>query len=117
MITPIGVIHTSYTALEKVPIQPCYSSGVGEIELFKEYEEGLKDLEGFSHIMILYLFHKSEGHSLTVKRFLIRTSTGFSQLGIRIDPTQSACPWSDSSREREESYKCKTSTFWMEPHS
>jgi tRNA (Thr-GGU) A37 N-methylase len=40
MITPIGVIHTPYTSLEKVPIQPCYSSGVGEIELFKEYEEG-----------------------------------------------------------------------------
>ena len=114
MITPIGVIHTPYTALEKVPIQPCYSSGVSEIELSRNTR---KDLEGFSHIVILYLFHKSEGHSLTVKRFLIRTSTGFSQLGIRIDPTQSACPWSDSSREREESYKCKMSTFWMEPHS
>jgi len=70
MITPIGVIHTPYTALEKIPIQPCYSSGLGEIELFKEYEEGLKDLEGFSHIVILYLFHKSEGYSLTVKPFL-----------------------------------------------
>jgi tRNA-Thr(GGU) m(6)t(6)A37 methyltransferase TsaA len=70
MIAPIGVIHTPYTALEKVPIQPCCSSGVGEIELFKEYEEGLKDLEGFSHIVILYLFHKSEGYSLTVKPFL-----------------------------------------------
>ena len=70
MITPIGAIHTPYAALEKVPIQPCYSIGVVEIELFKEYEEGLKDLEGFSHIVILYLFHKSEGHSLTVKPFL-----------------------------------------------
>jgi len=70
MITPIGVIHTPYTSLEKVPIQPCYSSGVGEIKVFKEYEKGLKDLEGFSHIVILYLFHKSEGYSLTVKPFL-----------------------------------------------
>ncbi len=70
MITPIGVIHTPYTALDEVPIQPCYSSGVGEVELFEEYEEGLKDLEGFSHIVILYLFHKSEGYSPTVKPFL-----------------------------------------------
>jgi len=70
MITPIGVIHTRYTALEKVPIQPCYSNQVGEVELFRQYEEGLKDLEGFSHIVILYLFHKSEGYSLTVKPFL-----------------------------------------------
>ena len=70
MITPIGVIHTPHTVLEKVPIQPCYSNQVGEVELFEEYEEGLKDLEGFSHIVILYLFHKSVGYSLTVKPFL-----------------------------------------------
>ena len=67
MITPIGVIHTPYTALEKVPIQPCYSSGVSEIELSRNTR---KDLEGFSHIVILYPFHKSEGYSLTVKPFL-----------------------------------------------
>jgi tRNA-Thr(GGU) m(6)t(6)A37 methyltransferase TsaA len=69
-ITPIGVIHTPFTTMDKVPIQPCYSNQIGEVELLKEYEEGLKDLEGFSHIVILYLFHKSEGYSLTVKPFL-----------------------------------------------
>jgi tRNA (Thr-GGU) A37 N-methylase len=56
--------------MEKVPIQPCYSSQIGEAEVFKEYEERLKDLEGFSHIVILYLFHKSDGYSLTVKPLL-----------------------------------------------
>jgi tRNA-Thr(GGU) m(6)t(6)A37 methyltransferase TsaA len=69
-IIPIGVIHLSFTTLDKVPTQPCYSNQIGEVELFKEYEEGLKDLEGFSHIVILYLFHKSKGYSLTVKPFL-----------------------------------------------
>jgi tRNA-Thr(GGU) m(6)t(6)A37 methyltransferase TsaA len=69
-ITPIGVIHTPFTTMEKVPIQPCYSNQIGEIELLEEYEEGLKDIEGFSHIVILYLFHESEGYSLTVKPFL-----------------------------------------------
>ena len=70
MITPIGAIHTPYAALEKVPIQPCYSNQVGEVELLREYEEGLEDLEGFSHIVILYLFHKSGKYSLRVKPFL-----------------------------------------------
>ena len=69
-IRPIGVIHTSYKRVEDVPIQPCYSQGVGEVEVFKEYEEGLEDIEGFSHIIILYLFHKSQGYSLSVKPFL-----------------------------------------------
>jgi tRNA (adenine37-N6)-methyltransferase len=70
MIAPIGVIHTPFTTMEKVPIQPCCSNEVGEVELFREYEEGLEDLEGFSHIVILYLFHKSGRYSLRVKPFL-----------------------------------------------
>lgn len=43
------------------------SSVMGEIEIFKEYEKGLKDLEGFSHLIVLWLFHLSEGCSLIVK--------------------------------------------------
>lgn len=70
MINAIGVIHTALTQLDKVPIQPCYSNEVGEVEFFEQYEEGLKDIEGFSHIIILYAFHKSKGYSLTVKPFL-----------------------------------------------
>ena len=70
MIAPIGVIHTPFTTMGKVPIQPCYSNQVGEVELFREYEEGLEDLEGFSHIVILYLFHKSDRYLLRVKPFL-----------------------------------------------
>jgi len=70
IIRPIGVIHSPYITMENVPIQPCYSDHVGQVELFKRYEAGLKDVEGFSHIMILYLFHRSQGYSLTVKPFL-----------------------------------------------
>ena len=70
IIKPIGVIHTPYKRMEDVPIQPSYSKEIGEIEVFKEYEEGLKDIEGFSHVIILYLFHKSQGYSLLVKPFL-----------------------------------------------
>ena len=40
------------------------------MEIFPDYAEGLLDLEGFSHIFLLYTFHKSSGYSLIVKPFL-----------------------------------------------
>ena len=76
MITPIGVIHTPFTTMEKVPIRPCYSNQVGEVELFREYKEGLEDLEGVSHTVILCLFHESERYSLRVKSFLGNQTRG-----------------------------------------
>ncbi|HIC96487.1 TPA: tRNA (N6-threonylcarbamoyladenosine(37)-N6)-methyltransferase TrmO [Candidatus Bipolaricaulota bacterium] len=69
-LKPIGIIHTPHKRLEDVPIQPCMSGCIGEIEVDRQYQEGLKDIEGFSHIVILYLFHRSRGYSLSVKPFL-----------------------------------------------
>lgn len=69
-LKPIGIIRSPYKTKEEIPIQAYRSEEVGEIELFKEYEEGLKDIEGFSHIVILYIFHKSQGYSLHVKPYL-----------------------------------------------
>ncbi len=69
-LKPIGVIHSPYNVREGMPIQPPFSKETGDVEVFKEYEAGLKDLEGFSHIMLLYLFHKSEGYELHVKPYL-----------------------------------------------
>jgi len=40
---------------------------ISEIEIYKEYEEGLKDIEGFSHLIVLYYFHKSDSYRLLVK--------------------------------------------------
>lgn len=68
---PIGVIHSPFTTTEGMPIQPTGASGIeGTVEVFEEYAEGLKDLSGFSHIMLLYHFHQSSGYKLTVKPFL-----------------------------------------------
>jgi len=54
-----------------MPIQPPGAKGVkGTIEIFDEYQTGLKDLEGFSHIILLYHFHLSPGFQLTVTPFL-----------------------------------------------
>lgn len=54
-----------------MPIQPTGASGVeGTIEIEPEYVEGLKDLEGFSHIILLYFFHQTKTTRLTVTPFL-----------------------------------------------
>lgn len=67
---PIGIIHTPFKQKQDVPIQPSRSNARGEVEVFEKYEEGLEDLDGFSHIILIYYFHKSEGYSLKVKPFL-----------------------------------------------
>ncbi len=68
---PIGVIHSGHTRPEETPIQPVYAEGCeGKAEVFPEFAPGLRDLEGFSHIYLLYHMHKVEGARLTVKPFL-----------------------------------------------
>ena len=69
-VKPIGIIRTPFKRKEDAPIQPSRSSACGEVEVFKKYEEGLEDIEGFSHIILIYQFHKSEGYSLKVKPYL-----------------------------------------------
>jgi tRNA-Thr(GGU) m(6)t(6)A37 methyltransferase TsaA len=68
---PIGVIHSPFKDIEGVPIQPTGAVGVtGIVEIEPMYGDGLKDIEGFSHIILIYHFHLSKGYSLKVKPFL-----------------------------------------------
>ena len=68
---PIGIIHSSFKKPVGTPIQPYAAKGIkGTVELFPEYVEGLKDLEGFSHIILLYHFHLPKKASLKVKPFM-----------------------------------------------
>ncbi len=68
---PIGVIHSPFTQRQGMPIQAAFAHAVsGTIELEPQYADGLKDLEGFSHLILLYHFHLSEGYQLQVKPFL-----------------------------------------------
>jgi tRNA-Thr(GGU) m(6)t(6)A37 methyltransferase TsaA len=68
---PIGVIHSPHTEQQQTPIQPVYAQGiVGSAEIFPEYAEGLRDLEGFSHIYLIYHFHRAKPARLIVKPFL-----------------------------------------------
>jgi tRNA-Thr(GGU) m(6)t(6)A37 methyltransferase TsaA len=68
---PIGVIRSEHTQPEKTPIQPVYSQGCrGRAEVFPEFAAGLRDLEGFSHIYLVYHMHKADEPRLVVKPFL-----------------------------------------------
>ena len=53
---PIGMVHSPFTKLSGIPIQPTMSNATGKIEIFKKYQDALKDLDGFSHIFCLYFF-------------------------------------------------------------
>jgi len=71
MMTPIGFIHSPYKQVKDMPIQGKFKIGVQAwIELKEQYRTGLKDLDGFSHAIIIYHFHKSEKTEIEGKPFL-----------------------------------------------
>ncbi len=68
---PIGIIHSAHRVPEETPIQPVFARGcTGSVELFEEFAEGLRDVEGFSHLYLLFHFHCSGAPNLLVKPFL-----------------------------------------------
>lgn len=77
VIEPIGVIRTPYAAKEDCPIQPVYApGGIGRVEVFEQYAAGLKDIEGFSHVYLLYLFDRAGEIKLVRPGFLDDESHG-----------------------------------------
>ena len=74
---PIGIIHSPFKDIEGMPIQPTGASKIkSTIEIYPEFTEGLKDLEGFSHIILLYHFHKVKESKLIVTPFMDSQSRG-----------------------------------------
>jgi tRNA-Thr(GGU) m(6)t(6)A37 methyltransferase TsaA len=74
---PIGIIHTPFKTPEGTPIQPTGAKdSKAEIIIIPDFVEGLADLEGFSHIILLYHFHLSKKFSLKVKPFLDGAARG-----------------------------------------
>ncbi|MBN2008706.1 tRNA (N6-threonylcarbamoyladenosine(37)-N6)-methyltransferase TrmO [candidate division KSB1 bacterium] len=70
-LQPIGIIHTPYVEPENIPIQGRFSPEVeGRAELYDEYVDGLTDLDGFSHAILIYHFHKSDKTRLQGRPFL-----------------------------------------------
>ncbi len=74
---PIGTIHSPHKTLEGMPIQPSGASDViGTAHILDDFAPGLKDVEGFSHLILLYAFHESSGFSLEVTPFMDTTIRG-----------------------------------------
>ena len=68
---PIGFIHSPFKERRGTPIQPTRGRGVrGTVEIMPEYADGLADLNGFSHVVLIYIFHRSQGFDLRVTPFL-----------------------------------------------
>jgi len=71
VIKPIGIIHTPYKEPKGMPIQGTFEKGVtGRLELFPEYQQGLKDVEGFSHVILIFYFDRSGDEKLVGRPFL-----------------------------------------------
>jgi tRNA-Thr(GGU) m(6)t(6)A37 methyltransferase TsaA len=74
---PIGIIHSPFKEPKGTPIQPAGANGTnGTVEIFPAYAEGLKDIEGFSHIILLYHFHLSKEPTLLAKPFMDNETHG-----------------------------------------
>lgn len=68
---PIGFIQSPFKTLENIPIQNSGAKGIkGTIEILPEFIPGLKDLEGFSHVILIYHLHLVDHSSLLVKPFM-----------------------------------------------
>lgn len=67
----IGQIHSPFHHIEGMPIQPSGAKDIeGTVEVHAKYADGLSDIEAFSHIILIYVFHRAEGFQLQVKPFL-----------------------------------------------
>lgn len=69
-LTVIGTIHTDHESIENMPIQSVAAQECGVAEVFPEFEAGLLDLDGFSHVILLYHLHRQKGFQLHVKPFM-----------------------------------------------
>ena len=74
---PIGLIHTSFNEQASTPIQGVFApESRGEIEVYPQYVDGLKDIAGFSHLILIYHFHLAKDYSLLTEPFLDKASRG-----------------------------------------
>lgn len=70
-LNPIGIIYTPFKEREGMPIQPSGADRIkGTIEIKPKFKDGLRDLDGFSHVILLYHFNKVKDFKLIVKPFM-----------------------------------------------
>ncbi|MHC4625248.1 MAG: tRNA (N6-threonylcarbamoyladenosine(37)-N6)-methyltransferase TrmO [Planctomycetota bacterium] len=70
-VKPIGIIHSPFQQPAGTPVQPVFAKGSeGLVVVFDEYAQGLKDLDGFERIWLIYWFDRCRHHSLTVTPYM-----------------------------------------------
>lgn len=75
--SPIGIIHSSFKNPDDTPIQAIFSNGAkGKVEVYPKYAAGLKNIGGFSHLILLYHFHLVKSYSMISKPFIGNTEKG-----------------------------------------
>jgi tRNA-Thr(GGU) m(6)t(6)A37 methyltransferase TsaA len=76
-VKPIGIIHSPFKNPDRMPIQPTFANGAeGIVEVLPQFAAGLKDLEGFERIWLLYWFHKASKTKLKVKPYMDNIERG-----------------------------------------
>ncbi len=76
-INPIGIIHTPYKEIKDIPIQGIFKKDAqGWLELEHKYVKGLRDLNQFSHAVLIYYFHQSQREDIEGKPFLEDSTHG-----------------------------------------
>ena len=74
---PIGVIRSEHFVAQETPIQPVYAMDChGRVEILPEFADGLHDIDGFSHVYLIYHFDRADAPKLRVKPFLQDTERG-----------------------------------------
>lgn len=74
---PIGIIHSPFSDTKGTPIQPSVAEkALGTVEVFPQFAEGLRDIEGFSHIILIFYFHLAKNPSLIVTPFMDTVNRG-----------------------------------------
>ncbi len=68
---PIGIVRSEHILPEETPIQPVFARGCkGSVHVFPEFAEGLKDIEGFSHIYLICYLHQAEAARMLLRPFM-----------------------------------------------
>ena len=65
-MTPIGVVRSPFGDTSQIPKGPdAQHHAEGTLEIRQEFEAGLTDIEGFSHLFVIWIFHQADGYDLT----------------------------------------------------
>jgi tRNA-Thr(GGU) m(6)t(6)A37 methyltransferase TsaA len=76
-LTPIGIIRSPHQRAKGTPVQSALAVGVeGKVEVFPEYAAGLRDLDGFDRIWLVYWFDRAKPAELVVTPYLDTTPRG-----------------------------------------